>query len=610
MNHPFSTNEFATRGDLQQGVLQLFEPLLPYFSTGGARVRLAGGGGHYTVPGQGLEGFARPLWGIAPLAAGGGTFQHWNLYRRGLSNGVDPYHLEFWGRPGDYDQRFVECASLATAILLGPQQIWTPLDRPARENLTRWLNHINPHRIPDNNWHFFRVLANLALRSVDAEHNPAAMKQSLERIESYYLADGWYTDGPPGGSRDYYCAFAIHYYALIYARFAADFDRQRCERFKARAAEFALQFQHWFNNGGEAIAYGRSMTYRFAQASFWGALAFAGVEALPWGVIKGLLLRNLRTWSRRPIFHGDGVLSVGYGYPNLLMGEDYNGPGAPYWAMKSFLPLALSPEHPFWQADEAQLPSRAAVVMQETPGMILCHDAATDDLTALCTGQTPSFRPAHVAEKYNKFAYSTAFSFCVPWGREDQTADSTLALSEDGRGWRVRDHLLDAYITADGAAYSRWQPWADAEVQTWLWPVEGGHVRIHKVRTDRPLQTAEGGFALNIGENMMSGENIVFDEQSATLLTPHGGSTIIHLPLVGAICRKPSATGPLANRNLLHPRVTIPMLTATLPPGEHWLGCIVGTSSKPERFRQLEAALQTADFHRFLTQAKAFVPRP
>lgn len=61
------------------------------------------------------------------------------------------------------------------------------------------------------------------------------------------------------------------------------------------------------------------MTYRFAMAAFWGALALAlalaGEEALPWGVVKGLYLRHLRWWSRPEIADRDGVLSVGYGYP-------------------------------------------------------------------------------------------------------------------------------------------------------------------------------------------------------------------------------------------------------------------------------------------------------
>ena len=98
------------------------------------------------------------------------------------------------------------------------------------------------------------------------------------------------------------------------------------------------------------------MTYRFACAGFWAALAFADEEALPWGEVKGYYLRHLRWWARHPITERDGVLSVGFGYANLLMSENYNSPGSPYWAFKAFLPLALDASHPFWTTEEAPSP--------------------------------------------------------------------------------------------------------------------------------------------------------------------------------------------------------------------------------------------------------------
>lgn len=47
--------------------------------------------------------------------------------------------------------------------------------------------------------------------------------------------------------------------------------------------------------------------------------------------MKGIVLRHLRWWLKQPMFDRDGVLSVGYSYPNLAMAEDYNAPGSPYW---------------------------------------------------------------------------------------------------------------------------------------------------------------------------------------------------------------------------------------------------------------------------------------
>lgn len=78
------------------------------------------------------------------------------------------------------------------------------------------------------------------------------------------------------------------------------------------------------------------MTYRFACGGFWAGLAFADDEALPWGEIKGLYLQHLRWWAKKPIADRDGVLSIGYAYPQLTMSESYNSAGSPYWAFKAF----------------------------------------------------------------------------------------------------------------------------------------------------------------------------------------------------------------------------------------------------------------------------------
>ena len=37
--------------------------------------------------------------------------------------------------------------------------------------------------------------------------------------------------------------------------------------------------------------------------------------------------------------------------------KDYNSPQSPYWALKSFLVLALEEDHPFWLAQEAPYPA-------------------------------------------------------------------------------------------------------------------------------------------------------------------------------------------------------------------------------------------------------------
>lgn len=573
MFNPIGDNNLQTRADLQKAAVDLFLPLKPYFSPGAARVRLGYTGAIFDDHAAELEGFARPLWGVVPLAAGGGDFADWELYRRGLSNGSNPDHPEYWGTPGDCDQRLVEMAAIGLALALVPEHIWEPLDSRARDNLASWLGTINRVGIVDSNWLFFRVLVNLGLAQVGAENDETAMHAALDRLEQFYLADGWYADGVTA-QRDYYIPFAMHYYSLIYAQLAGSDDPDRAQRFRDRAKIFAQDFIHWFAANGSALPFGRSLTYRFAQGAFWGALAFAGVEALPWGVIKGLVLRHLRWWSHQPIFSADGTLSIGYAYPNLNMAEQYNSPGSPYWAMKFFLPLALPDSHPFWQAEKLPLPELSHIHHQPHAFMIVCRDRESRHVSALTSGQhEPWIR--HAGEKYAKFAYSTAFGFSVPGGRRGLTqaaADSMLAVSDDGETYRVRERTVEAGYDR-GALTSLWRPMPGVEIKTWLNPAPPWHIRVHRLCTDRPLWSAEGGFALDrTGDDPLdrAGVNEV-GEGMAFAQYPAGGSGL--RDLLGR--REGQVLRVDPNTNLLFPRTVLPSLLAQHAPGEFWLACAV-----------------------------------
>jgi hypothetical protein len=498
---PLAGNEFKTRDDVVAAVHSLFNPLLPCFSDGNARVQLDASGFTHDRAASDLEGFARPLFGIAPMVAGGGKFDHWDLYREGLKNGTDPSHREYWGTVTGADQRQVEMAALGYALLLVPEHIWEPLDKAVKKNVATYLLNSRNSRHGGNNHMFFRVVVDLGLEKVGVPVDRAASEEYLRHLEDLHIADGWYRDGGGKGDDrriDYYNPFAMHYYGLLCAvyRLEDPADRERAARFRERGRQFAQHFQHWFADTGANVPYGRSLIYRTAVAAFWGSLAVANEEALPWGVIKGLYLRNLRWWAMQPVSRsGDGLLTVGYAYPNLFMSERYNSSGSPWWAMKAFAPLSLPSSHPFWSSPELPLPPRPATAAFPIPGMVFSHQP---NHTILFTaGPETGQAMRHVPEKYKKFAYSSRFGFSVEnesLGFEVGTFDSALALSDDGKHFRVREHCDDAYL-ADDALYSLWHPWSDVKVETWILPRGPWHVRLHRITSPRALSTIEGGFA-------------------------------------------------------------------------------------------------------------------
>jgi hypothetical protein len=342
-----------------------------------------------------------------------------------------------------------------------------------------------------------------------------------------------------------------------------------------RARAFAPQYLSWFAADGAGLAFGRSMAYRFAQASFFGALAYAD-EPGPdgWGVLRGAWARHLRWWAARPVLGGDGTLPIGYGYPNLQMSEAYNSPASPYWALKAFLPLALPETHPFWTHPEEPAPRLAAAKALPQAGMIVRHDRAGHAAVLAAAPGAPWSGHRHAAAKYAKFAYSTAFGFAVPTapvGLGSAAVDSMLAFSEEGRYWRVRLDNARWSISAEDEDQDHggpvltavWSPWPDVEVETRLRFAGDWQIREHRVATARPLSTAEGAFCVPLGEDATTRQT----DDSALAVGRDRASGI--RDLTGG--RRPAVVRPDPNSHLLWPRTLLPVLHGELAPGEHRL---------------------------------------
>lgn len=319
---------------------------------------------------------------------------------------------------------------------------------------------------------------------------------------------------------------------------------------------------------------------RFAQASFWGALAYADVDLpapLTWGAVKGYLLRNLRWWLTQPFLSGDGIVTIGFGYPNVNMTENYNSPGSPYWCCKAFLPLALPEDHPFWTSVEEGIPEALPeTVALQHPLHIVTRAGGHTFL--LSSGQMCAYPLRHSAAKYGKLAYSAPFGFCMPvgiGGIEELGGDSTLALSDDdGETYRVRRVVRDARIDtlpSSGAPvlHAFWDAWADTEVETWLVPPTAGspwHVRVHRVKSGRALRSAEGAFALHgQGRDFRAlphsdprqGDGAVGEKGLSLAASGAGAVGIVDLL---EPTREGQAVRVDANSNLMVPRAVLPTL--------------------------------------------------
>ena len=569
MSNRVKDNPLKTREDVERAAVALIEPLLPLLSKGKARLHLGDTGAAYSDDIAEMEAFARPLWAIVPMLIGGSRLVEpiWALWREGIANGTNPAHHEYWGKINSYDQRQVEMAVFGYGMALAPQQFFFSLPQDAQQNLYQWLEQINHTELYHNNWIYFRVLVNIGFIACGLPHNQQRLIADFDVLETHYEGDGWYYDLP--GQLDYYTPWAFHYYGLIYARAMKDRDPQRSAQLLKRAKLIAPDIACWFDDSGEAIPYGRSLTYRFEQSAFFSALALAqgDGENLCYGQMKRLLLSNMRKWFAKPIFTRDGVLTIGYGYPNLLMAEGYNAPGSPYWALKAFACLALDQEHPFWNEPERLYPP-PEISVQKHMRMLLARSGKGDHVIAYPAGNCCEAH-AHCDAKYEKFAYSTVFGFSVPKTQKNLAGgafDSMLALSEDEVYWHTR-YQAKEYILDDDRIISVWKPLTGVKVRTTIVPAGNWHLRIHVIETNRWLQAVEGGFAIARGKE----EEIVCGDAQAFVRTPCGVSGIktVQGYAKGEVIR------PEPNTNLMAPRTLLPVLRVQLAPGKHRLCCLV-----------------------------------
>lgn len=575
-NNPLSGNPFANYDDMKRACVDLSAAVRPHYSEASARVWLGAHGAWYPPVAASIEGVIRPYWGLIPMMMQNGLDDNFDLLLKAVTAGTDPKHPEYWGEPTDFDQRLVEYSIYGLALATFPEAFRERLSPEALQRLCYWLDLINERKVSGCNWLFFRVIVNLGLKAVGYNDRKAETTAALDELESYSIGEGWYTDGPDRAI-DYYLPFAIHTYALIYSRFASKDDPERCARFRNRATEFASQFRYWFDKNGASIPMGRSLYYRFAHSSFWGAMVFADAElpdGMVWGEVRGIVMRNLRWWSDKPIADRDGVLTVGYVYPNLIGSEQYNSPCGPYWAMKAFLPLAVPRDHPFWTADEAPATSPADGVVQG-PSKMIIYDGG-DHNVMLNGGQPPhNFRQGPA--KYLKFAYSSQFGLSFESDHrtlEGGAWDSMLALTDDGKHWRIREEQGHTEFV-DNVLRCQWAPWPDVQIETWLVPAAPWHIRVHFIKSARHISaTSEGGFALNRqgDDNSWAVNRTVEEKGHALYQSPAGASGLVDLwgERSGRVLRL------YPNTNVIAPRTSMPTLeTGELAPGAHVLACAV-----------------------------------
>lgn len=483
----------------------LLDSLVPYASPGGARYHLPGRPSWSGVVVDGLEGFARSFLLAAFRIAGARGEVRPDLierYATGLATGTDPGSGESWPVITECSQQMVEAASIAIALHETRPWIWDHLAPAVQSRVVDWLAGFLGKRTWDNNWMLFQTVSEEFLKSVGGPYEQAEINRGLDRIEDWYVGDGWYTDGD-GRNFDYYTGWALHLYPLLWTRMSGDQDRKKL--YQSRLTDFLTTYQHFFAGNGAPIHQGRSLCYRFASlAPIWlGALADA--TPLAPGQTRKLASSVLRHFAERGVPNQRGLLPLGWYDTFLPTTQPYSGPASPYWAAKAFLGLLLPSDHPVWTATERPLPIDESDITVPIPSVgWLLHGTRHDGIVRLINHGSDHGAPPDDPH-YAKLAYSTATAPDTAEHARQKALDNhiTLLIPENPPTPRGPIHPLP---TSNNTAASHHTPLDGTRITTHSLARGPWEIRVHHLTADTPPEPAsnarppatirEGGYAL------------------------------------------------------------------------------------------------------------------
>ena len=307
-----------------------------------------------------MESFGRLMAGISPWLALPEDDTKEGKMRKQLhewaltsyKNAVDPESPDclLWEGP---TQILVDAAYIAESFLRAPEATWNLLDKTTQQRYIEKFIGLRVIRPAYNNWLLFRGMTEAFLLSVGEAADQYALVVSTNKLNEWYLSDGWYSDGPEM-ALDYYNSYVIH---PMYVEVLATCNEHKF--WTPISTELAIKRMQRFNTILERLispegtypAFGRSIVYRM------GAFQSLALAAWKYGLPKGLSngqVRSALTAVMRNMFSVEGnfdeenYLRLGFCGHQPDLSNYYTNNGSLYMTALVFMPLGLAADHPFW----------------------------------------------------------------------------------------------------------------------------------------------------------------------------------------------------------------------------------------------------------------------
>ncbi len=339
-----------------------------------------------------METFARLMSGLAPWLtlpdddSDEGVKRAYlrNLALKCYANAVDPDSPDYLGWSSGA-QSLVDAAFLAQSLYRGHDALWEPLDSLTKSRYIKEFHKMRQYDPPYTNWLLFVSTIECFLKYVGAEYDPYRIHMSLNKIEEWYVGDGFYSDGP-AFSFDYYNSFVIQpmYVECLEMIKAVDPDETYMTRAPGqyngvvnrhkvalqRMQRYSCILERLISPEGTYPVVGRSIPYRMAVFQPLSQLAWR--ESLPDELGNGQVRSALtavmkRMFSRPDNYNKGGFLTIGFVGSHPDVADWYTDNGSLYMTSMVFLPLGLPADHPFWTSEPADWTSRKAWAGEDFP---------------------------------------------------------------------------------------------------------------------------------------------------------------------------------------------------------------------------------------------------
>lgn len=326
-----------------------------------------------------MECFGRLMAGISPWLTLPDDDTEEGKQRRQLrewalkayANAVDPESPDYlgWSSGG---QTLVDAAYVVESLYRAYDALWKPLDDVTKQRYIKELQGLRRYDPCYTNWLLFCAMEECFIMKAGGEADMYRVHRAMEKIEEWYVGDGWYSDGP-AFAFDYYNSYVIQpmyveCLEMIRQKKGNDnwtvrtynvetnkqegADKRYANALK-RMQKFGVILERFISPEGTFPVVGRSIPYRMAVMQPLAQLAWR--KQLPAELHNGQVRAGLTAVMHRMFdgkgasnFTEDGYLTIGFvgSHPNVA--DWYTNNGSLYMTSLAFMPLGLPADDPFW----------------------------------------------------------------------------------------------------------------------------------------------------------------------------------------------------------------------------------------------------------------------